>query len=204
MSELFKSLAKIDTSETVPENKIVEQIIKCINDSGYTFNDINVNKPWGAYFRFGEQDEEKFIHEFFPGVNPAQSTLGKGGRLNIKILLADPGQGLSWQYHRRRSEAWTFITEGAYKRSMKNQEGDLQKANAGDIVQFKPLERHRLIGCTNAYTIVAEIWQHTDPDNPSDENDIVRLIDDYSRVSKKELFLAQASDFISNHLSAFK
>jgi mannose-6-phosphate isomerase len=29
--------------------------------------------------------------------------------------------------------------------------------------------------------MIAEIWQHTDPENPSDENDIVRLQDDFGR-----------------------
>jgi len=204
MSGLFNRLSKIDTSETIAENKVVEQIIKCINDSGYTFTEINVVKPWGAYFRFGEQDEEMFIKEFFPDVNPDRLQLGNGGGLSMKILLADPGQGLSWQYHRRRSEIWAFVSEGAYKRSLDNKEGKLHQAKAGDIVQFKPHERHRLIGCNNAYTIVAEIWQHTDADNLSNEEDIVRLIDDYSRVSKKTLFLAQASDYIKDHLSALK
>jgi len=204
MSKLLKELSKINTSETVPENLIVEQIIKCINDSGYMFTEINVTKPWGCYFRFGEQDEQRFLGEFFPDVDLAHSELGIRGDLSLKILLADPGQGLSWQYHRRRSEIWAFITEGAYKRSMNNKEGSKRKAFTGDVVQFKPLERHRLIGCDHAYTLVAEIWQHTNPDNLSDEEDIVRLIDDYSRVSKKTLFLAKASDFISNSIHSFK
>lgn len=204
MSDLLKELSKIDTSEIVPENLIVEKIIKCINDSGYTFTEINVTKPWGCYFRFGEQDEDKFLSEFFPDLKLSRSKMGKRGDLSLKILLADPAQGLSWQYHRRRSEIWAFVTEGAYKRSLDNKEGKLHKAYSGDVVQFKPQERHRLIGCANAYTIVAEVWQHADPDNLSDEEDIVRLIDDYSRVSKKELFLAKASDFIKDHLNAFK
>jgi hypothetical protein len=29
--------------------------------------------------------------------------------------------------------------------------------------------------------LVAEIWQHTDPENPSDEDDIVRVSDDFGR-----------------------
>jgi hypothetical protein len=37
-----------------------------------------------------------------------------------------------------------------------------------------------LIGLDD-WGIVAEIWQHTDESNPSDEDDIVRLQDDYSR-----------------------
>lgn len=204
MSELINKLSKIDTNEKVAENVIVEQIIKCINDSGYTFTEINVTKPWGCYFRFSKHDEDKFIGEFFPDTKLLHSKLGNGGDLSLKLLLADPGQGLSWQYHRRRKEIWAFVSEGAYKRSMDNTEGKKHKANAGDIVQFKPLERHRLIGCNDAYTIVAEIWQHTDTDNLSNEDDIVRLIDDYSRVSKKEMFIAKASDFINGRFNVFK
>ena len=41
-------------------------------------------------------------------------------------------------------------------------------------------ERHRIIG-TSEYAIIAEIWIHTDKDNPSDEDDIVRIQDDFNR-----------------------
>lgn len=41
-------------------------------------------------------------------------------------------------------------------------------------------ERHRLIGL-DSWGIVAGIWQHTDPENASDEDDIVRLQDDFGR-----------------------
>jgi mannose-6-phosphate isomerase len=50
----------------------------------------------------------------------------------------------------------------------------------GDIVQLKQGERHRLIG-TSQWGIVAEIWQHTNAQHPSDEDDIVRLQDDFGR-----------------------
>jgi len=50
----------------------------------------------------------------------------------------------------------------------------------GDVITFDNQERHRLIGLDNI-GVVAEIWQHIDIDNPSDENDIVRLKDDYNR-----------------------
>ena len=50
----------------------------------------------------------------------------------------------------------------------------------GDQIKLKKGERHRLIGLTD-YAVLAEIWQHTDPNNPSDENDIVRISDDYGR-----------------------
>jgi hypothetical protein len=49
-----------------------------------------------------------------------------------------------------------------------------------DVIKLKQGERHRLMGLGN-WGIVAEIWQHTDVSNPSDEDDIVRLQDDFSR-----------------------
>ena len=52
--------------------------------------------------------------------------------------------------------------------------------NKTNLSKLKKGERHRLIGLTD-YVVLAEIWQHTDPNNPSDENDIVRLSDDYGR-----------------------
>ena len=45
---------------------------------------------------------------------------------------------------------------------------------------LKKGERHRLIGLSE-WGIIAEIWQHTDAENPSNEDDIVRLQDDFGR-----------------------
>ena len=49
-----------------------------------------------------------------------------------------------------------------------------------DQIKLIQGERHRLIGLDD-YAVISEIWQHTDPNYPSDENDIVRLSDDYGR-----------------------
>jgi hypothetical protein len=45
---------------------------------------------------------------------------------------------------------------------------------------LKQGERHRLIGL-DGWGIVAEIWQHTNAQQPSDEDDIVRVQDDFGR-----------------------
>ena len=50
----------------------------------------------------------------------------------------------------------------------------------GDTIRLKQGERHRLIGVDN-WGIIAEIWQHTDAVNPSNEDDIVRVQDDFGR-----------------------
>jgi len=50
----------------------------------------------------------------------------------------------------------------------------------GSIVELAQGERHRLVG-VDEWGVIAEIWKHTDPTNPSDESDIVRVQDDFGR-----------------------
>jgi mannose-6-phosphate isomerase len=56
----------------------------------------------------------------------------------------------------------------------------MENLEIGQVINLKCGERHRLVG-TNGFGIVAEIWQHTDKNNPSDEDDIVRVQDDFGR-----------------------
>ena len=63
---------------------------------------------------------------------------------------------------------------------MNNRQNEMEIFNVGELVQFQKEERHRLVGLSN-FGVVAEIWIHTDSNNLSDEEDIVRLEDDYSR-----------------------
>jgi quercetin dioxygenase-like cupin family protein len=63
---------------------------------------------------------------------------------------------------------------------MNNNPNEMEILKEGDTITFKIEERHRLVGLSN-FGVVAEIWIHTDLNNPSDEQDIVRLQDDYSR-----------------------
>ena len=63
---------------------------------------------------------------------------------------------------------------------MNDIENEIKVYKEGDLIQFENQERHRLIGLLKI-GIVAEIWIHTDKNNPSNEEDIVRLKDDYFR-----------------------
>jgi hypothetical protein len=66
------------------------------------------------------------------------------------------------------------------KRSINDEEGAIDVLNVGDTITLKQGERHRLIGLDD-YAVIAEIWQHTDENYPSDEDDIVRVQDDFGR-----------------------
>lgn len=164
------------------KDALVDEVIKAGHEAGYIAEEVNKGKPWGAYVRFSFTNAEAFLHEFFPSLDFNQACLGREDvELSPKILVVAPGQRLSWQYHFRRAERWKFLTDGAFNKSSTDTEGEVSKARAGDEIQFLPEERHRLIGHPEGYVIVAEIWQHTEPGQLSDEDDIIRLLDDYRR-----------------------
>lgn len=182
MSELFNKLSNIDNRESVSKQEIVENIKNEVESNGYNIVELDDQRPWGAFFKFSNDEADRFVKEFFPGLDILDARSGdENAELSPKVLLVSPGQRLSWQYHNRRAERWNFLTEGAYKTSLNDEEGEIRIARAGDNVQILNQERHRLIGCATMYTLAVEIWQHTDPNNLSDEEDNFRLQDDYKR-----------------------
>ena len=137
------------------------------------------NRPWGGFFVIAEEQAQQFANQYFDGLEV--STLKRGGALSPKIIVVAPGKRLSWQYHHRRAEIWRVIQgQAGVKRSVNDTEGELELLNVGDTITLQQGERHRLIGL-NDYAVIAEIWQHTDANHPSDEDDIVRVQDDFGR-----------------------
>ena len=136
-------------------------------------------RPWGGFFVIDENKAESFIEKYFSHLTTSQLSIS--GKLSPKILVVAPDQRLSWQYHHRRAEIWKLIggTAGVIT-SDTDEEKQTTILKIGDIIQLKQGERHRLIGL-DGWGIVAEIWRHTDKENPSDEEDIVRVQDDFGR-----------------------
>ena len=153
------------------ENEIIEKGFKIISK--------DFKRPWGGFLVIDESQAQDFANTFFDGINV--ETLKIGGKLSPKILIVSPNSKLSWQYHHRRAEIWrVFKGKVGISRSFDNIEKPVKILNEKDQIKLKKGERHRLIGLDD-YAVISEIWQHTDPDHPSDENDIVRISDDYGR-----------------------
>jgi len=156
-----------------------EKINNTLTKLGLGIKTVDFNRPWGGFFVIDDADTQKFVHHFYPEIE--NEILGKGLPLSPKILCVAPDKKLSWQYHHRRSELWKLIEgEAAYKKSDTDEEGDLHIMELKKTLTLKKGERHRLIGL-DEWGIIAEIWQHTNTENPSDEDDIVRLMDDFGR-----------------------
>jgi mannose-6-phosphate isomerase-like protein (cupin superfamily) len=137
------------------------------------------HRPWGGFFVIDETQAAQFAKEFFPEEDFERLKISE--KLSPKILMVAPHKRLSWQYHHRRAEIWRCIDgEVAVATSKTDKEENKHILKVGDKIKLQQGERHRLIGL-DGWGVVAEIWQHTDAANPSDEDDIVRLQDDFGR-----------------------
>ncbi|MFY8213696.1 MAG: phosphoheptose isomerase [Flavobacterium sp.] len=158
---------------------IFEIIKQQIKENGLTVASFDFDRPWGGFFVIDEEQAQLFANVYFEGLNVEE--LRVAGKLSPKILLVKPSARLSWQYHHRRAETWRII-QGPVGiiTSQDDTESSIVRYEEGTTLVLHKGERHRLIGL-NEWSVVAEFWQHTDALNPSDEEDIVRVQDDYSR-----------------------
>ena len=157
-------------------NKYYTDIREEIESLGFNVVDYDFNRPWGGFLLIDESQSQDFINTFIPLEN-----LKIEDRLSPKILIVNPDSRLSWQFHYRRKEIWrVYKNSVGIVRSMDNNQNEMEILKEGDTITFQIEERHRLVGLSN-FGVVAEIWIHTDLKNPSNEQDIVRLEDDYSR-----------------------
>jgi mannose-6-phosphate isomerase len=146
---------------------------------GFTIVQQDLTRPWGGFFVIDENQAQQFANTFFDGIEVNELKIS--GKLSPKFLIVAPNKRLSWQYHHRRAEIWQVIKgQVGVVSSLTDQETEVRTYKPGDRIVLQKGERHRLVGL-NDWGLVAEIWQHTDASNPSDESDIVRLQDDFGR-----------------------
>ena len=115
-------------------------------------------RPWGKFRRFTDNEIS-----------------------TVKILTVTPGCRLSFQYHHLRNELWRVLKTGVfieleYPDGRKESLNDLK---VGDEVFIEKETKHRL-GCRSDVSEPGEILEISF--GFFDENDIVRLNDDFGRV----------------------
>lgn len=169
----------MNTDAGRPSAEIFQELEAYIQQQGFSIASKDFNRPWGGFFVLQEQDADRFIELYFPGYTKEQLMIGE--KLSPKFLVVAPGKRLSWQYHFRRAEIWRVLYGPVQVAThLTDEEVTPSRYENGDIIVLQKGERHRLIGADN-FGIVTEIWQHTNPAHPSDEDDIVRLQDDFGR-----------------------
>ena len=91
----------------------------------------------------------------------------------VKKITVNPGQRLSYQYHKKRSETWVIIQgEGIV-----TIEGKDKNISKGDTIIIPVTSKHRIENIGNDKLIFIEIQTG----EYFGEDDIVRIEDDYNR-----------------------
>ena len=168
----------MNSTETTKQQIFADTEAK-LKEQGFSIANQDQSRPWGGFFVIDEGQAQKFADTYFDGMSIDKLKIS--GKLSPKILIVAPEKRLSWQYHHRRAEIWRVVkgTVGVIT-SDTDEEGELKSFRPGDLITLKQGERHRLVGLQE-WGVLAEIWQHTDASNPSDEDDIVRVQDDFGR-----------------------
>ena len=167
-------------SDTDPQKRaLFHQVAETLKQQGFRIAKEDPTRPWGGFFVIDEDQAQEFADTYFNGLSV--DGLRISGKLSPKILLVAPQQRLSWQYHYRRAEIWQVVQGPVgVATSDTDEQGEVKSYQVGERIVLKQGERHRLVGLKD-WGVLAEIWQHTDAANPSDEDDIVRVQDDFGR-----------------------
>jgi mannose-6-phosphate isomerase len=108
-------------------------------------------RPWGRFEVLSDEDSHK-----------------------VKRLTVDPGQRLSYQRHRDRSEHW-FIVSGRGEVTI---DGETHLVAPGDAVDVPAGAAHRIANSGRESLVFVEVQHGTS----FAEDDIERLEDDYGRI----------------------
>ncbi|MCR5890907.1 phosphoheptose isomerase [Hymenobacter sp. J193] len=161
------------------KEQLFSQVEQQLSQQGFIIERQDYTRPWGGFFVIDESQAQQFADTYFDGL--AADSLRIAGKLSPKILVVAPHQRLSWQYHHRRAEIWRVVQGPVgVVTSPTDEEGPLNSYSVGEQIILSQGERHRLVGLAT-WGILAEIWQHTHAQHPSDEDDIVRVQDDFGR-----------------------
>ena len=108
-------------------------------------------RPWGRFY---------IIHE--------------DSSYKLKRIEVDPGGRLSYQYHHKRSEAWTIVEGGG----MITLNGEVKEYVKGETIVIPKGVKHRIENNRKEKVVFIEVQTGT----YFGEDDIVRIEDDYDRV----------------------
>ncbi|MBO2011335.1 phosphoheptose isomerase [Hymenobacter negativus] len=164
---------------TTQKEFIFQQVAAQLHGNGFRISQQDASRPWGGFFVIDEDQAQQFADMYFSGLSVEQLRIS--GKLSPKVLLVAPKSRLSWQYHHRRAEIWQVVQGPVgVATSDTDAEGEVKSYAPSEQIVLRQSERHRLVGLAN-WGVVAEIWQHTNANHPSDEDDIVRVQDDFGR-----------------------
>lgn len=154
---------------------LLEEVKHKLISQGFKVTGQDYSPTWGGSLLVDESQATAFAKAYFKDLDDVSFDIDNTLPLNPKILLVSPAKSIAWQYHLRRAELWQIIVgEVGVIINTEDEESEMSIKNSGSFIYLQPGMRHRLVGLKD-WGVIAQIWQHVDALNPSDENDIIRL-----------------------------
>jgi len=159
----------------IPRKKdLFEEIRLHLSKQGFYIAKQELDPLWGGSVLVEEEQAEEFMREYFKKSTLTDQRLVHPVR--PKFIVVAPGQAIDWQYHHRRAEWWRVVVgEVGVKINQSDEEPEIQIQKPGDFILLEAETRHRLVGLEN-WAIIAQVWQHIDVKNLSDDADVVRMV----------------------------
>ena len=155
-------VVKVESDPYVVLKALIADTPDVLRDFGLTFGPPEKHhRPWGYY-----------------------EILAEGPGYLVKRITVDPGKRTSLQWHELRDEVWRVVGGNEWRFDCAN---DLNRFEVSksliNILQHRVPYRilHRINNTGTEPLVIIEV-QTFDADNPSGEDDIHRLEDDYNRV----------------------
>jgi len=103
--------------------------------------------------------------------------LYSGFDTKVKRITVNPGHRLSYQYHHKRSERWVVVSgKGIFTLD----DTVIDDVESGDVLNIPVGAKHRIENNGTEPLVFVEVQLG----ESFEENDIVRISDDYSRIKE--------------------
>lgn len=103
--------------------------------------------------------------------------LYEGDSCKVKVIIVNPGQRISYQYHHHRDETWKIV-EGEGHVTVDGQHRHLR---AGQVIFIPKKVKHRIHNRSEKQRL---LFVEIQTGESFSEDDIVRLDDDYGRLEE--------------------
>lgn len=120
------------------------------------------SRPWGRY---------EVLSEFLPSRDSSRI------QVKVKRIIVNPGERISYQYHQHRVEYW-WAVEGSGIITINDHESEFKAGNRAMIPSYV---KHRVQADPDCRLVFIEIQESAGVNGYLDEDDIIRIEDDYGR-----------------------
>lgn len=156
---------------TMADFHITRDIIRTLGLGGKGVAEVNEHEPWGATYRFCDQETEQFVREYYPELS-AESWVGHM-LLRPSVIVVLPNMEVPMHYHQQRVELIKVVSGSMVASTVSRCDyPDMRAFGEGGLAIFEPGVQHS-IRADSEPLVLAEVWGRQLPGTEVDPYDTV-------------------------------